>query len=132
MKLSVKSRENLARQLREVIKEREVTYAEIASLSGVHPSQVSRICRGEFKTASANLVQICTALGLAEDRSTSPAPNPSRQLLEKSIGALWDQTPEDADRLLKLMRQLAELRRQPRKRRLSALPRASAIRTDPC
>src|SRR3546814_3595133 len=36
--------------------------AEIAQISRVHPSQVSRICRGSFRTISNNVVQICNVL----------------------------------------------------------------------
>lgn len=38
--------------------------AEIGRLASVHPSQVGRICAGNFKTVSANVVQVCRVLGV--------------------------------------------------------------------
>ncbi|MBV5268591.1 MAG: helix-turn-helix transcriptional regulator [Afipia sp.] len=40
------------------------SYAEIGRIAGVHGSQVSRICKGEFETLSQNVVQVCKVLGL--------------------------------------------------------------------
>jgi predicted XRE-type DNA-binding protein len=111
MKIATEARENLAAKLKQSVEQQSVSFAEIARSTQIHPSQVSRICRGEFKTMSWNLVQICTFLGVEGFATSSPKRSePARQRLERSVVALWDQTPADADRLIKLMRNLADIR----------------------
>jgi hypothetical protein len=80
----------------------------------VHASQVSRICRGQFRTLSHNVVQVCRALGLEGEAlgSRPPADEILAGRLKAGVLELWDQTPEDAERLIRLLRQLADLRRR--------------------
>src|SRR3546814_18433040 len=47
--------------------------AEIGRLSKVHPSKVGRICSGEFKTISNNVVKVCKVLGLNLENVTATA-----------------------------------------------------------
>jgi transcriptional regulator with XRE-family HTH domain len=114
MKLGQEAREKLSRTIRDRVAQLDDSIAEISARAHVHPSQVSRICRGQFKTVSSNLMQICTALGLelSEGETRHPvAENHLQRRLEASVLELWDRSPEDAKRLIKFLEQLAELRR---------------------
>ena len=113
MKLSPEARDNLAAEIGRRFERSGLTYADIARDSAVDPAQVGRICRGEFKTASANVMQICLTLGI-ESRQLAPDSSPEdrhRRRLEAGVLEIWDRTPQDAQRILKFLKQLAELRR---------------------
>lgn len=86
---------------------------QIAESTNIDPGQVSRICRGQFKTASASVMQICMLLNVTVDGlgSEQQAQGDHQRRLEQGIVAIWDRTPEDAQRILKLLHQLAEFRR---------------------
>lgn len=88
------------------------TDALIGEISGVHPSQVGRICRGEFKTISHNVVQVCKALGLKmESAALREAGDDLGWLkLESSLRNLWDETPEGADRIARVLQTIGALR----------------------
>lgn len=43
----------------------ESNYSQVGEKLGVHASQVSRICRGEFRTLSQNVVRVCSTLSLS-------------------------------------------------------------------
>lgn len=103
--LLLKSRLRLAR------KKAGLSLTEIARISRVHSSQVSRICRGEFTTVSANVVQVCKALGLPVEEVALPIESSLEQQLQSGIVELWDKTPNDAKRLMKLLKNLSELRK---------------------
>ena len=109
------TRKQLDRLKSEITKAKSVsglTYAQIGRMAGVHPSQVTRICRGNFKTLSHNVVQICNALNVAVSPSSlidsSTAPEWAQALA--SLERLWDQTPEGANRVARALEAIAELR----------------------
>lgn len=111
MKLTREAREKLAASIAARVADRSDSFTEIASLAGVHPSQVSRICRGHFKTASYNVVQICKVLGIPmEGLKASVQASPQQRKLEAAVVALWDQSPEDADRLVRVLKELRAFR----------------------
>jgi hypothetical protein len=88
--------------------------AEIGKIAQVHPSQVSRICRGEFKTISHNVVQICKAIGI-EVASISLEVTEDAiawRRLEASLRDLWDKdkTPEGADLIVRVLDTIGALR----------------------
>ncbi|MDH4990687.1 helix-turn-helix transcriptional regulator [Aquamicrobium lusatiense] len=83
-----------------------LTYAEIARKSDIDPGQVSRICRGEIKRLSANVMQICTILSVRMDVGVSSSAN----RLNEAILAIWDGTPEDAERLANLLAAVQQVR----------------------
>lgn len=89
-----------------------MSFAEIGEATAIHPGQVSRICRGQFKTASASVMQICTFLGIPMDGLSSQHQEGDdyRRRLEQGIVAIWDGTSADANRILKLLRLVAEFR----------------------
>ncbi|MBB4841328.1 hypothetical protein HNP52_004430 [Sphingomonas kyeonggiensis] len=85
---------------------------EIGDLTGVHPSQVGRICRGEFKTIGGGVVQICKALGMHMENAPLDASeeNVAWRRLEASLRSLWDKTPEGADKIVRVLDTIGSLR----------------------
>jgi predicted XRE-type DNA-binding protein len=88
--------------------------AEIGEISGVHPSQVSRICRGKFKTISHNVMQICNTLGRAVDSlpREPTGETASWAKIEASLRSLWDRTPEGAEKLVRVLDTIGALRKE--------------------
>jgi Na+-transporting NADH:ubiquinone oxidoreductase subunit NqrA len=88
-----------------------VNYSKIGKSAGVHPSHVSRICRGDFKKLSQNVVQICSALGIAiEGFIEAEHADPAAARLIQGVLAVWDRSDADADRISRFLDQLRELR----------------------
>lgn len=85
--------------------------ADLGRLAKVDASQVSRIARGDFRTISSNVVQICKALGLEIEslRQPSVRGDAAWSKLEASVRRLWDDTPQGADRIATLLDKIAEL-----------------------
>ncbi|WP_299642996.1 helix-turn-helix transcriptional regulator [Devosia sp.] len=81
------------------------TYAELARRSGVEASQTQKICQGEFRSLTTNVLQICSALEVSFGDSGH-----YEGRLTTEIIALWDRTSADGERLLRLLRDLRELR----------------------
>lgn len=82
-------------------------YSEISRLSGVNQGQVSRICRGHFKTASGNVMQICMILGI----EIQSGEQHDFVRLKEAILGVWDGTSADADRISRLLSVVGEVRR---------------------
>ena len=110
MKLSEISRKKLKDQLEKSVGEKGLTYSEIARRSKVHSSQVSRICRGDFKTLSANVVQVCKAVGV-NGYATLNEDGMLSKRLQRAVLGIWRKTPDDAARLIRFFEQLQTLRR---------------------
>lgn len=55
------------------MKSQRLSQTALSRRSGVHQSQVSKICAGRFKRSGANLRKICHALGLGEPVVTNEA-----------------------------------------------------------
>jgi hypothetical protein len=88
-----------------------LSYTEIGHLSGVHASQVSRICRGVFETLSQNVVQVCSALEVDIDALIDPPQlDPIAARLTAGVLAVWDGTSGDARRIKRLLAQLKDFR----------------------
>lgn len=81
-------------------------------IARVHASQVGRVCRGDFKTVSYNVVQICKALGLEMESTPLEASleNVAWRRLETSVRSLWDKTPEGAEKIVRVLDTISELR----------------------
>ena len=120
MKPDPTSSGKLKSEIRDYHAQSGLSYSEIGRIARVDPSQVSRICRGKFKTLSHNVVQVCRVLGLDLEmvKLEAPVDDVFRQRLKNSVLDLWDRTPEDADRLVRLLRQLSDLRWTGRARQL--------------
>jgi predicted XRE-type DNA-binding protein len=84
----------------------------IARITGVHQSQVSRLALGQFKNVSSNVIKICIELGfdIAKYRF-NPEYDEVRARLANDAFAIWDGTPEDADAVGSLLRDIARLRK---------------------
>lgn len=103
---------NLKADLKRALEKQGSNYSEIARRSGVHTSQVSRICRGQFERISGNVLQICKALEVPMELPKQPSGNPMQRRLEQGVVAIWDKTDGGGARLLALLRNLAELRKR--------------------
>lgn len=112
MKATVNQLESLRKRIATARAADSSSDAAIGDISGVHPSQVGRICRGEFKTISHNVVQVCKALGLKiESAALREVGDDLAWLkLESSLRKLWDETPEGADRIARVLDTIGALR----------------------
>jgi len=110
MKLSREDIEDVRRRLRSALKKQRLTVTEIGRLAGVHPSQVGRICRGEFRTMSHNVVEVCRVLGL-DPAVAKPATESDAAWarLESNLRDLWEDSPDRARRMAKLMEAMTKL-----------------------
>jgi hypothetical protein len=109
-------RAELIRKIEEQRTAAGLSYAALGDRAGVDPSQVSRICRGEFVTFGANVVRICMMLGVrvpgGRTRITSGRPaDPNWDKLERSMRRAWDNTSAGADRLAKVIAAVGEITR---------------------
>ena len=93
----------------------QLTDTEIGILVGVHASQVGRISRGEFRRISESVVQICKVLGLQIDAAAMVPSEESAAWakLQASVRSLWDQTPEGADKIVRVLDTIGALRDAP-------------------
>ena len=84
--------------------------ADIGRLAAVHPSQVGRICGGDFKTISNNVVQICRVLKVKVPKLSEEARMaPEWAQANASLRRIWDQTPEGAMIIRRLLDAIADL-----------------------
>lgn len=108
MGLTIAERSRIAESVRDTLTRRGMTAAEAAKLSGIHPSRLSRIMRGDFSTANPTVMQICNFLGIDPyDRASSDAGRICASALQ-----IWNGSASDADEVVKLLEQLAALRRR--------------------
>ena len=100
---------DLRERLQFALEKQRLTAAEIGRLAGVHPSQVGRICRGEFRTMSHNVMEVCRVLGV--DAAAQPAneSDAAWALLERNLQKLWEESPDRARRMAKLMEAMTKL-----------------------
>ena len=118
MKPSQRERENLARRIRQAREKFALSNKELSTLASVNPGQTSRILDGKFRTLSGNVLQICNVLGV--DPHIDPA---AEQLtpkqagtraawakLEASVRRAWDKTPQGAERLVRVIDAVAQVR----------------------
>lgn len=110
MKLSQADIADVRQHLRFAAKKQQLTVTEIGRLAGVHPSQVGRICRGEFRTMSHNVVQVCRVLGLDPAAATPATESDAAWAqLERDLERLWEVSPDRARQLAKLMDAMVRL-----------------------
>lgn len=107
MKLKQKEIDALSSRIERSRLAKELTYSAIARETGVNQGQVSRICRGKFKTKSSNVMQICILLNVdAEDDESADVTR-----IKDAVMKLWDGTSADADRITRLLAAVSEVRR---------------------
>jgi transcriptional regulator with XRE-family HTH domain len=117
MKPSQREREILAGRIRQAREKSTLSNSEIASLARVDPGQTSRILDGKFRTVSGNVVQICNVLGIDPHGAGGDDPPSSAQAstsaawakLEASVRRAWDETPQGAERLARVIDAVAEV-----------------------
>lgn len=117
MKPTPEERKILLDKMRAALAAGAVAQADVARVSGVDPSQVSRILAGEFVTFGSAVVRICNALGVTPDAKngkTAPGtakPETARQAawskVERAVRGLWDETPDGAERLVRVLDAIA-------------------------
>lgn len=112
MKATAEQLAELKRRIAKAESEKSLTRAEIGQISRVHASQVSRVCRGDFKTISQNVVQICRALGLEVETVEVPATkqDASWSKIEASARSIWDNSPESADKIARILEAIGQLK----------------------
>jgi len=112
MKPSDKQLKSAADSIAAAFADKKLSNAEIGRIACVHPSQVGRICAGNFKTFSHNVVQICKALGVKLPRlepETSDM-DPAWAQAQSSMRRVWDETPEGALVIARMLDAVAELK----------------------
>ncbi|WP_017996756.1 helix-turn-helix domain-containing protein [Rhizobium leguminosarum] len=107
MKLKPEDIESLANRIEAKRLASGYSYSDIARISAVNQGQVSRICRGQFKTASGNVMQICMMLGV-DAKLDEPA---DFVRIQEAVLNLWDGTSVDAERITRLLGVVNEVRR---------------------
>jgi len=112
MKLTGKQLSDLHAEIVRTQAQKRLSQADLARISRVHPSQVARICSGQFKTISHNVLQICKILGVGVSGLEQDADEvaPEWTAAKSSMRRLWDETPEGALAIAKLLNAIADLR----------------------
>nr|WP_137827975.1 hypothetical protein [Methylobacterium sp. L1A1] len=85
-----------------------------AAFSGVHASQISRICRANFRTVSSSVVQICSVLSLPIEPRDSDVrlDEGDWTKIEDVVRSAWDQTLDGAKKLVRVMEAVAAVNRR--------------------
>jgi predicted transcriptional regulator len=99
------------------MEQRGLNISALAAHTGVHQSQISRIIAGDFKTFSSNIIKICMTLEI-EPRNyyEDTRVDEDRRQIANSAIAIWDGTRQDAGVVVSLLREIAKLRKQDRRR----------------
>jgi len=85
--------------------------ADIGKLANVHPSQVGRIRAGNFKTFSNNVVQVCKVLKVKVPKIDEESSMDTEWAkANASLRRIWDQTPEGATMIRRILDAVADLR----------------------
>lgn len=107
MQENVKGRGELARAKRSLAAlARRASTVEIAAASGIHQSQVSRLLRGQFRRVSPNVRKL-----LDYKPAARPRKGEGKEAVIRAALRTWDETPEGARALVRLLRSVDELRR---------------------
>jgi len=111
MKPNDKQISNLRQRISRAHSKSGLSQADLGRIANVHASQVSRICAGEFKTLSANVVQICMILKVKVPRlDEEEKMDKEWAKAHASLRRIWDQTPEGAATIRRLLDAIADLR----------------------
>ncbi|WP_414638147.1 helix-turn-helix domain-containing protein [Azospirillum sp.] len=111
MKPTSKQLSDLQARIAEAKVQKGLSWAQIGRIANVHPSQVGRICSGRFKTFSHNVVQVCEALGVSVPHLEPDTEGvvPEWAVAQSSMRRIWDETPEGAKAIAKLLNAIADL-----------------------
>jgi hypothetical protein len=109
MQDNVKGRRELARARRSLAAlARRASTVEVAARTGIHQSQVSRLLRGQFRRVSPNVRKL---LGYKPGKGKGKPEEQDRRAVIQAALRTWDETPQGARALVKLLRSVEELRR---------------------
>lgn len=111
MKLQAQPLSKLQVSIKERFEKSGLKAAVIAERSNVDQGQTSRILRGDFKTLSANVMQICNILEIdySEFSKSRPMMEDAKGAISRSALELWDGSAEGADALMRLFAQMSRL-----------------------
>lgn len=110
MKPTSKQLSDLRRRISSRYAKCRLSNADIGRLAAVHPSQVGRICSGDFKTISNNVVQICRVLKVKVPKiSEESGMDNEWAQANASLRRIWDQTPEGAVIIRRVLDAIADL-----------------------
>lgn len=110
MKPDGKQIDDLQKKISAAIVVRELTYAEVSRIADVNQAQVSRICRGQFKTFSNNVAQICKALDVKIPQLFyEEAANTKWKRANASMRRLCKQSPDGAAIVVRVLDAIADL-----------------------
>jgi hypothetical protein len=108
MQQDVKGQRELARAKRALAAlARRASTVEIAAACGIHQSQVSRLLRGQFRRLSPNVKKLLDY----RPRAKRAAAAGGKDAVIRAALRTWDETPEGARALVKLLRSVEELRK---------------------
>lgn len=89
----------------------KLSKADLGRIANVHPSQVGRICTGNFKTISNNVVQICKVLKVEVPKVDEEIEVDTEWAKAiASLRRIWDHTPEGAAIIRRVLDAIADLR----------------------
>ncbi len=111
MKPTRKQLNALRKRISDQYAKSNLSKADIGRLANVHPSQVGRICTGNFKTISNNVVQVCKILKVKAPKLDEEANIDTEWAkANASLRRIWDQTPEGAVMIRRMLDAVADLR----------------------
>ena len=88
-----------------------VSTVQVAADTGIHQSQVSRLLRGQFHRLSRN-VRLLLAYARAPGRVAAPGrAEAAKASVIRAALRTWDETPEGAQALVRLLRSVQDLKR---------------------
>jgi transcriptional regulator with XRE-family HTH domain len=114
MKATSREKGVFLRESRRRLNERGWSLMHLARITGVHQSQLSRILSGDFTSFSSSVMQICNALNLGARPSGADR---DREAIVDSALAIWDGSTKDREDVVRLLNQIAKMRRSARANR---------------
>jgi len=111
MKPTSKQLNELHKRISRKYAKSKLSKADLGRLANVHPSQVGRICAGDFKTISNNVVQICKVLKVNVPKVDEEIEMDTEWAkANASLRRIWDHTPEGAAIIRRVLDAIADLR----------------------
>lgn len=93
------------RYLAALVGARQITQATIASATGIHQSQISRILSGQIRRSSKNVHILCK-YAISLRREARYGDGRAAEALSATVLRVWDGTQHHADALLELLEAL--------------------------
>ncbi|MFM0187998.1 hypothetical protein PQR25_19570 [Paraburkholderia nemoris] len=93
------------RYLAALVGARQITQATIASATGVHQSQISRILSGQIRRSSKNVYVLCK-YAVSLRREVRNGDGHAAEALSATVLRVWDGTQHHADALIELLEAL--------------------------